>query len=61
MSRVSDKRRPFVELAWKKYNKSTITRAEVCELFNAPSRAATRKDCRVGDAVWPNWLLNDPQ
>ena len=61
MSRVSDKRRPFVELAWKKYNKSTITRAEVCELFNAPSRAGTRKDLRVGDAVWPNWLLNDPQ
>ena len=62
MSRVSDKRRPFIELAWKTYNKPTITRAEVCKMFNAPSRMKSGEcHLRVGDAKWPTWLLNDPQ
>ena len=60
MSRVSDKRRPFIELAWKKLNKPTVTRKEICDLFGTGSRV-TSKGLVVEGAAFPNWLLNDPQ
>ena len=58
--KVLDKHKPFIELAWKTYNKSTVTREEVCKMFGTKARES-RKGIKIGDAVFPNWLLNDPE
>ena len=62
---ILKKHKAFLELAWKTYKKErfidpTITRKEICKLFNTPARAS-RKGLKIGDAEFPNWLMNDPK
>ena len=57
---VLKKHKPFIDLAWKTYNKQVITRKEICDLFGTPARGS-RKGLVVEGAVFPHWIMNDPQ
>ena len=61
MSRVLDKYIPFIKLAKNIFGSNIISRKQICDMYKSPSRVSSRKGYRIGDALWPNWLLNDPQ
>ena len=61
MGKVAEQRQAFIKLAWKKYNKPTLTRDEICQLFGTTSKQPKREVAPVEGAVWPRWFMNDPQ